>query len=731
MSNTRRKVANKEGLVISSFNCKNVKTSMDEIRELCKFSDIVFLQETWLTDKEIPILSQISNDFYAKGISSIDTSSHLLSGRPYGGLAILWKKTIGAFIKPRLFDDSRVMGIEISSGINHTILALNVYLPFSCHENLNEYVNYLCRINGIMETAGTSLCMALGDFNADLSNRRVSHLFGRELLSFCNLENLIINDYHLLDRTNTYTFINSSSSTMSWLDHIISTSSLDAIIKDITVQYKFVSSDHLPLTVTLDVIVDCIKSPLNNNETSRVQIQWEKLTSDELLEYSDYTEKFLKEIFIDTNVISCSDYMCDDVSHVAYIDKLYGDIVMALGKAGNQFAGSHKKRLTQQILGWNAYCKESHAIARDSFLYWRSLGSPRTGPVYHHMNTTRRHFKLMLRKCRKEREKISADKLANKLLAKDTKGFWREVSKSGIDNIQGQAVTVGGATGCREICDMWKNHYSALLNSSTNTSKKFVVTDSLRDLSDADSINISMFEVKAAIKKLKKGKTKGRDNLSSEHIQYAHDRINVLLAILFNLMFLHGHVPIDLMDTIVISLIKDKKGSITDKDNYRPIAITCVISKVLELLILEKYSQFLETSCHQFGFKKDHSTDNCIFVLKEIVNYYNMLASPVFVCMLDASKAFDRINHYFLFDKLLQRGMPKLVVRLLLFWYREQLCYVKWDDALSSPFKVANGVRQGGVLSPMLFNVFIDDLSRKLISSNIGCYMNNVCYNHV
>ena len=75
--------------------------------------------------------------------------------------------------------------------------------------------------------------------------------------------------------------------------------------------------------------------------------------------------------------------------------------------------------------------------------------------------------------------------------------------------------------------------------------------------------------------------------------------------------------------------------------------------------------------------------------------------------------------------------MPKVVVRILLFWYREQLFYVKWNDTLSSPFRVTNGVRQGGVLSPILFNVFTDELSTKLVASNIGCYMNDMCYNHI
>ena len=185
------------------------------------------------------------------------------------------------------------------------------------------------------------------------------------------------------------------------------------------------------------------------------------------------------------------------------------------------------------------------------------------------------------------------------------------------------------------------------------------------------------------------------------------------------------------METTLISIVKDKKGNISDKENYRPIAITTSTSKILELLILEKFKEFLEVNSHQFGFKRGHSTDMCVFVLKEIVTYYQSLSSPVYACMLDSAKAFDKVNHYHLFDKLLQRKMPKLIVRLLLVWYRTQTFMVKWENVLSKPFSVRNGVRQGGVLSPSLFNVFIEDLSLSLCSQKFGCFMNGTCFNHL
>ena len=76
------------------------------------------------------------------------------------------------------------------------------------------------------------------------------------------------------------------------------------------------------------------------------------------------------------------------------------------------------------------------------------------------------------------------------------------------------------------------------------------------------------------------------------------------------------------MDTFLVPLVKDSKGKLCSGDNYRPLAITCIASKVLELLILDRYSHLLESTSNQFGFKGKHSTELCVFTLKQVVEYY-------------------------------------------------------------------------------------------------------------
>ncbi len=97
----------------------------------------------------------------------------------------------------------------------------------------------------------------------------------------------------------------------------------------------------------------------------------------------------------------------------------------------------------------------------------------------------------------------------------------------------------------------------------------------------------------------------------------------------------------------------------------------------------------------------------------------------MYTVLLDATKAFDRVNYCKLFRKLLDRNMFPLVLRLLLYMYTNQSLQVRCGSHISTRFNVQNGVKQVGVLSPILFSVYIDGLFTRLSNSGIGCYIGN------
>ena len=104
-------------------------------------------------------------------------------------------------------------------------------------------------------------------------------------------------------------------------------------------------------------------------------------------------------------------------------------------------------------------------------------------------------------------------------------------------------------------------------------------------------------------------------------------------------------------------------------------------------------------------------------VLKETIAYYTHNGSPVYSVFLDATKAFDRVNYCKLFDVLVQRKLSPIFLRLLLNMYTSHVTRIMWNGVFSERFLVKNGVKQGGVLSPVLFCIYIDGLLERLARS--------------
>ena len=97
--------------------------------------------------------------------------------------------------------------------------------------------------------------------------------------------------------------------------------------------------------------------------------------------------------------------------------------------------------------------------------------------------------------------------------------------------------------------------------------------------------------------------------------------------------------------------------------------------------------------------------------------------STVNVCTLDLSKAFDRMNHYALFLKRMDRNLPVPLLNMLELWFSISTTCVKWSSYVSHFFSLRAGVRQGGVLSPLLFSLIADSLIDKINSLSVGCFI--------
>ena len=254
---------------------------------------------------------------------------------------------------------------------------------------------------------------------------------------------------------------------------------------------------------------------------------------------------------------------------------------------------------------------------------------------------------------------------------------------------------------------------------ATVTSK----VDENLDRAHPNHVKVFSHDVAKAVNKLNKGKRDGHGDFYSDHLINASPKLFTVLAMLINCMIMHGYSPSKLLESTIVPIPKDNRASLTCSENYIAIALCNSICKLVDIILIEQYSDALYTSDLQFGFKKNHSTLIYTTVLLETVSYFTERNYDVYACLLDASKAFDRVHYGKLFDLLMQRNIPAIVVRYLIDNYCRQQMSVQWNGHYSDQFEVHNGVKQGGVLSPILFAIYIDELLIKLKKSSLGCYI--------
>ena len=133
---------------------------------------------------------------------------------------------------------------------------------------------------------------------------------------------------------------------------------------------------------------------------------------------------------------------------------------------------------------------------------------------------------------------------------------------------------------------MWRDHYESLLNNSTHHDEKAYVLQSFNNTCSHAGMYVAKSEVLEVVKDLPNCKSSGLDGLNGESLKYADPLLCLLLSICYTCMFKHSYMPQSMINSITVLLIKNKCGNLTDKINYRPIALPSITSKVFEHIIL-------------------------------------------------------------------------------------------------------------------------------------------------
>ena len=225
--------------------------------------------------------------------------------------------------------------------------------------------------------------------------------------------------------------------------------------------------------------------------------------------------------------------------------------------------------------------------------------------------------------------------------------------------------------------------------------------------------------------KVKANKSDSIYDFSSDFLKHGPDILHEHLANVIKAFAIHGHVTEQLLIATLVPLVKDKLGDLCSSKNYRSIAVSSLILKLLDWVMILNYGHLLKSSDFQFGFQQFSNTSLCSWLVYETVDQYLRNGSIVYGCLMDCTKAFDTVEHSRLFEKLLEAKVPRIVVRLLMVIYRNQTANVRWKQQVSEKFEIRNGVRQGAVISPLFFCFYMDSLCDSLTKNNSGCFIGN------
>lgn len=535
--------------------------------------------------------------------------------------------------------------------------------------------------------------------------------YGNQILDLCTAGQLrILNGRTLGDSAGRVTFYNFIGSSID--DYCICSASLLKSVANFTVgPYHPSLSDHCMVTVRLNAIT-ASSQPINLRKLQK-SVKWSK-TQEEIFKSNLSRDNFGNICsVIDQIEFMIADNGTQHASSQQYnmsssVDTLFTDFSNTLYKATDSVKRQNpkvkrKKRLPKK--SW--YDKDCDAYYRHVKSLSRKLSeNPWDKTLRIKVAYEQKQYKKLLRK----KHRSYKNRLLNGLLQAEKQNpseFWKTVDqlKDRCKSDPAESITA----------EEWSSYFQRLMNGQ--------YTDTHADMSDVDtryqhcntemlSAEITTEEIKYALKHLKNKTACGSDLISNEMIKASCDiNINVY-ARLFNIILKTGIYPHSWRENFIKPLFKG--GATNDPCNYRGIALSSCLSKFFCKVLHNRLERYISENKilneEQIGFQKGCRTSDHVLTLKHLVDKAFKSSSYLFVCFVDFKKAFDTINRNALFGKLCRLNVNGAFLDILKSMYREVLFSVKLQNGLTESFTSKIGVKQGCILSPTLFSIYLNDL---------------------
>ena len=681
--------------------------------------DVFLLQEHWLTPTNLYKFDQHFADYFSFGSSAMSSTvaAGMLRGRPFGGVIALIKNNLRKLTKTIHCDDRYVI-IPIGDCI-----FVNVYLP--CAGSSNRQLiceNTLAEIWAWCQPHEGSKVIIAGDFNVDLDSadtvaRSINRFAHNCLLSRCD---------ELFPNAKCSTYVNTALNQQSHIDYILASSSC-IITNFLVIDPDINFSDHLPLfaTVTCNVLPSTYKRVCNSgtHHCPQYQLRWDR---GDLASYYYHTGDLLAPLLSRVELTLTKSYDTSNDCTLKLIDDLYNDIVAVLASCAKSSIPEHRKCFYK--FWWNEELKILKEASVESNNIWKAAGKPHQGAIFDKRQSSRLQYRRCTREHQKSNDEHYTNELHNALLQKNGKTFWKcwRSKFECCNNVTQVDSSVDADVIVGKFAEYFANIYTCNNERESERLKEeyLKLRTNYSGLPLSNDIAFDTELVSKIITELKRGKAADIDGLTAEHLLFSHPILPVLLSKLFQLIISSRYIPSGFKYSYIVPIPKPKDchNKVMKCDDFRGIAISPVISKVLEYCFLEKFQSLITTNDNQFGFKKGIGCHHAIYTARNIVNRFVNAGSTINLCAIDLSKAFDKVNHKALYIKLMKRGIPERLLELLENLFSNCYSCVKWNNVWSSVFDIAFGVRQGSVLSPFLFALYLDDLA-KLCDAKNGCFI--------
>ena len=688
-----------------------MRNNYENVRNLLSNFDIICLQELMLCKSDLHLLNELNVDFENVAFVKDREAEGIVEGRPSRGVAIFWRKSLSHTVSPLIVDDS-IIGIIISNGTSK-ILLMNVYLPcdYQTYDALDNYRCMLAKLEVVIRDQNIPGVIITGDFNADPFKGR----FWQELLTFKESLSLLVLDRRLPQ--DTFTYLCPSKNTTSWLDHVLCTKDLADNLFNVQVDYNGPLYDHFPVHFTLEF--DFSYCTASADDIKKEFVNWNKISDKDKHDIQLKLDNLLNTLnLLDDEVFNCKVVRCNNKKHKDRLDEIFRLMKEILLKSTENFRFIVERNF-KIIPGWNDYLKDIHANARHHFLLWVKNGRPLEGVYLDNMKYSRSLFKNSLDRCRSNEDEIKQRKIAENFMNKKFKQFWRDVKicRQGHDVLP---ISIDKESDSQKIANNFSEKYKKILDKNQNgipgaksslIHKHFAVGFRCQRLSKKT--------IKEAISLLKC--SIGGDGIHSNHLKFCTDFYVEHIAMIFSSFFNHEYCPVDLLKGMITPTVKDRYGSLNDSNNYRPVMTSSVFMKIFEYCLLFRIKPYVKLNDRQHGFRETYSTNTACFVLKETIFEYIQSNSRVYAGFLDLSKAFDNVSHEILLMQLYDLQIPAVYVNTIKYCYSNQFVKVLYQTKYSEEWLICNGVRQGGVLSGFLFNIYINNLLDEITQLNAGC----------